>query len=647
MTTLQISAIALLEDPIEMEAFLLFIRQCEAIADEIIVVSLIPLKNMQKELEQWGVKWIDSEGLCKSEALNRGLDLAKGIWILRLDATETLDTQEIYRLQMLANRFEEECFYFPIPDLLEMKYTVPYETRLFRNRAGYRYRGHFVCCLPLELENKTKLVSVPLFQPTERECKSSDADIVKTIDENIFLLDSMERLYWSVKLANQGLLTEAKRIWEELRMEECLPLRYEGLLYQWIAQALEENGRAKEALDCINVGLKKHPHAVNLHLIKGHLLYLLDEWDAAEELLRYCIQSASLSDEYVPETKTIQGKAWYTLAKISEAKGQIDKAMTYYEKSCECNRNNTVPLFEIARLVHRRDGEEKLLALLDQRIDEQDGKRLLLRANILYSERLYKEARDTAESVWREWLNQRDAAMMVIANSALMMGKPKDAILSFAKIPEQSLLYVPALLRTCLTYWLLSDWHKAKECLALLPSRCSPLVGIYLAIHHLLSGEQETAIDEGEQVFDEAEEEFKNIIRCFLDLNRMDLIESLFPLFKNNRYMYPAVGELFYEYRQYSYADRFALNVLEHDPEQEKMGLLFFQSKKEQKKEYEAAQWLSRHLGESVAAPNKYMQYVGIIWDWSLTITGMGIRDYPQDESLKRLYQAVKELQLG
>lgn len=651
MVKLQISAIVLLENPIAMETISLFIRQCEAIADEIIVVSLDPINNRQKELEQWGVKWIDTDGLCKSEALNKGIDQAQGLWILRLDATDMLVGQEIYRLQMLANRFEEEGFYFPKPNRSEEKYTVPFETKMFRNRADYRYRGGFACCLPLELENKAELVSAPLFQPSDREYQTTDTDIVQEFNENFCLADSMERFYLSAKLANSGLPTQAIRLWEELRVEECLPLRYGGLVYQWIAQALEENGRVKEALDCINDGLKKHSHDVGLHLIKGHLLFLLNAWDAAEELLHHCLQSASLSGDDVSEPETIRSKASYTLGIISEAKGQIDQAITYYEKSYELDRNFTPPLYATARLVHDREGQPHLLALLDQRIDEQDGKQKLLRANILFAERLYLESKDAAESAWRTSLKQRDAAMMVIANNVLMMGKPMDAILSFVKISEQSPLYVLAVLRTCMTYWILSDWHKAKECIAFLQSRpsylSSPYVAIYLAIHHCLTGEQEAAMEVGEQAFVKNEEEFKNIVRCFLHLNRKDLIESLFPLFENNRYMYPAVGELLYEYGLYSDADRIACKVLEHDPEHEKMGLLFVQSKKEQKKEYEAAQWLSLHLGETMKSSQRYMQYASILWDWSLTIASMGIRDYPQDESLKRYYQAAKELQLG
>ncbi|WP_410510998.1 hypothetical protein PaeBR_12815 [Paenibacillus sp. BR2-3] len=649
--TLQISAIVLVEDHKVMETFPLFIQQCEAVVDEIIVVSSLPYKYSQKEIDQWGVKWMESAGLSRSEALNKAMDQAQGLWILRLDATETLVGQEIYKLQMLANRFEEEGFYFPIEDRSGTNYTVPFETRLFRNRADNRYQGHFVCCLPLDLENKAKLVTTPIFQPGVLECQSRASDIVQGYGENFWLADSMERFHLSVQLANCGLLTEAKRLWEELRMEECLPLRYEGLLYQWSSKALEENGLIKEALDCINNGLKKHPHDVGLYLIKGHLLFLLDEFDAAEELLHHCLQFVSLSDDYVSEPETIRSKAWYALGLISEAKGLIDQAILYYEKSYVLNRNFTDSLYASARLVHARDGEPQLLVLLDQRIDEQGGKHQLLRAHILFEEHLYKEAKDAAESAWRSSLSQRDAAMMVIADSMLMMGSPKDAILSFGKISEQSPLYVLALLRTCLAYWILSDWLKAKEYLTHLQSHPSypgsPYAAMYMAIHHFLSGEQEAVIDLGEQDFIKIEEEFKNIIRCFLQSNRMDLIEALIPLLENKRYLYTALCELFYEYGQYSYVDRFAFKVLEYDPEHEKMGLLFMRSKKKQKKEYEAAQWLSLYLGHTMTSPQRYIQYIDILREWALTITSMGIRDYPLDESLKRYYQAAKELQLG
>ncbi|MDQ8738634.1 tetratricopeptide repeat protein [Paenibacillus sp. LHD-38] len=651
----QLSAIVMVEDQKDMEACPLFIRQCEAIADEIIIVSLIPSQYSQEEVELWGVAWVDCVGLRKSEALNKGMDQAQGFWILSLYATEMLLEQEVYRLQMLANCFEEEGFYFPITDRSETKYTVPFETRLFRKRPEYRYQGHSVCCLPLELESKAKLVSFPLFQAGEQKYQSTDTAIDQgdqLYDANLWLADSMERLHLSVKLANCGLLTEAQRLWEEIRMDEGLPLRYGLLLYQWIAQALEENGRYKEALDCINDCLKSDPHDAGLHLIKGQLLFLLDEWDAAEELLHHYLQAGSLSDHYRSEPTAVRCKAWYSLGMISEAKGQLDQAIAYYAKSYEADRNMTAPLYAAARLIHDRDGEKQLLMRLDQWIYAPNGQQqLLLRANILFAERLYKEAKDAAEIAWRSSITHKDAAMMVIADSLLMMGKPNDAILSFMKISEQSPFYVSAMLRTCLTYWILSDWHKARECLKSLRNRStysdSPCAAIYMAIHPFLSGEQAVAVEIGEQAFIKIKEEFNYIIRCFLHLKRNDLMESLLPFFENNSYMYPAAAEWLYEYGQFSYADRFAFKALVHDPENEKMGLLFLQSKKEQKRDFEAAQWLSLHLGETMTSPERYMQYVDILWDWTLTIISMGIRDYPQDESLKRYYQAAKELQSG
>ncbi|CAM4332852.1 hypothetical protein L1N85_17290 [Paenibacillus alkaliterrae] len=648
--TFQLSAIAVVEDQKDMEACPLFIRQCEAIADEIIIVSLIPFQYAQEEIEQWAVTWIDGVGLGKSDALNKGLDQAQGVWILRLDATEKLLEQEIYRLQMLANCFEEEGFCFPITDRSETKYNIPFETKLFRNRPGYRYQGQLVCCLPLELEKKAKLVSFPIFQPGDRKWQSTDPNIDRMLDISLWLTDSMERVHLSIKLANCGLLTEAFCFWEQLRMEEGLPLRYEGLLYQWIAQALEENGRFKEALDCINDILMKHSHDMGLLLIKGNLLFLLDEWDAAEELLHNCLQSEFKSDHYILKPEAVRSKAWYALGMINEAKDLMDQAMVYYEKSYEADRSFTAPLYACARLVHNRHGERQLLALLDQMICEPDGQQQqLLHANILFKERLYKKAKDAAENGWRSSPAQRDAAMMIIADSVLMLGKPNDAILSYTKISEQSTCYDSALLRTCLTYWVLAEWNKAMECLAILHKRHayegSSSVIIYMAIHHLLSGEQTAAANVGEQAFIKSEDEFKHIVRCFLHLKRNDLIVSLIPLFEKNVYMYPAAAKLFYEYGQFRYADRFASKVLELDPEHEKMGILFLQSKKEQKKEYEAAQWLSLRLGEMMTSPQRYMQYVDILQDWALTILSMGIRDYPQDESLKRLYQAAKELQ--
>jgi hypothetical protein len=170
---------------------------------------------------------------------------------------------------------------------------------------------------------------------------------------------------------------------------------------------------------------------------------------------------------------------------------------------------------------------------------------------------------------------------------------------------------------------------------------------MYEAIHACLAGERAADLELGEQDFIKIEEEFKTIIHCFLTLKRVDHIEVLLPLFENKRYMYTALGELFYEHGLYSYVDQFAFKVLEHDPEHEKMGLLFLQSKKKQQKDYEAAQWLSLYLGDTMTSPQRYLQYVDILREWSLTIASMGMRDYPLDESLKRCYQAAKELQLG
>ncbi|MFC4767273.1 tetratricopeptide repeat-containing glycosyltransferase [Effusibacillus consociatus] len=621
----QLSLVSLIEKPIDNDSLSMFLEQYRPLVDEVITVSF-------------------TSELSLSDALNRGLEQASGIWILRLDPDEEIADEEKYKIQMLVNRMDQESFHVPCTRHQADPYDVPFELRLFRNRDHYRYQGSTVVRLPLELEKMATLTDLKLIRKEEQEPNTPPLILEGLKRESDSMsTDPFYSFHLSAWLAKSGAMEEAESIWRQLILRSQLPKRYDALVYKWRSRHLHEKGQQAEALDCLAEGLKKHSRYIDLHFLKAKILFRKAEYEAAREIFGHCIRMNSQPGEYAEEPGIGDYQAWFALANVSEETGDIQEAIRHYEKAYEANRRFTKPLYRIAHLVHRHRGGHEIQDVLEKWLSPNNGEHLQLLGDIFYAEGLYRKAQEYSEKACHQF-PQRDETIFLLANCHLMNGDPENAVFYLTKIPEQSSLYLSALRRACQASWTLEDWLQAEEYLVRMEKRDpSESAALYRSIHQVLSGgngELPAWSLPNYQPMEHASE----IVTCFLFLKKDQLVDRLVPLLEQHSRFYSSVGKLFYLHKRFGLADHFLTLALKHHGASEELVALLAESKREQKRDHEAATLLQSCLGKTVFSAPNYLHYSAILIEWAREAAALGKRRYPADEKMKDFYNRVKEL---
>lgn len=319
----------------EAENLRMLLGPITGIADEIIVVDTGSTDDTVSLAEKYGAMvtvspWQDDFGRARNEALK----LAKGKWVLSLDADMEISLAECGKIRRLAENGKADAYTFTVLNHLGGNAVAMKDKKImmFRNRDSYRYRGPVYERLLLKGSGKKKVViedagviinhhgfnsDLPGFAAKrERNIKILQRELEKR--ENPF-----DRYCLAAEYMQIGKYPEAKlalvQASRQCNGEEAF---YPDIIRKQ-AVCLFNLNDYKRAKEIIHTGLKKYgAKLADLNSLLGNIHLRENNYREAEKVLEQSIQGENGDNcgNYAYEPGREQG--YIDLARVCLEKGQ-------------------------------------------------------------------------------------------------------------------------------------------------------------------------------------------------------------------------------------------------------------------------------------------------------------------------------------
>ena len=329
-----------------------------SLADEIIIVDTGSTDNTKSICQSFNAKiydhpWNDNF----SDARNFCISKASSDWILWLDADEQLiirnnklkddlskNTAIIYSVQMLHmtdNNSDEN-----------MTYYISYHNRLFKNNCGFYFQGsiheslansdmaafdnmiinesialkHYGYINDTAAEKSLRNLKMLL---KEKDKQTDDPWIDYHLAAEFYRCNDLNRAYAMVNHSLAGFI-------EKNLMPPAIAYK---LKYEIISKSNDQDN----AVTGINKAIALYPDYVELHFLKGMILYKQHKYNEAIKAFQKCIILGEFNPKYLILSGSGSFRACYYIGKCYEELGNINRAKEYYRQSLLYN-----PGFETA-----------------------------------------------------------------------------------------------------------------------------------------------------------------------------------------------------------------------------------------------------------------------------------------------------------
>ncbi|MEK4060603.1 MULTISPECIES: tetratricopeptide repeat-containing glycosyltransferase family 2 protein [Paenibacillus] len=320
------------------------LKSVHGVADELVVVDTGSTDSTVQIARSFGAAVVSSPWTGDfAAARNAGLKMAKGTWILILDADEELDAGSKEELLLCAEHTEYEAFFLRIHNhkgtsRTSQTITVNPILRMFRNRPQYRFNGIIHEQIAGVIVEATPAAAMHLSTVVIHHYGYADGVVAKKdkISRNVELLKEQLRLNPGDAFHHFNMAVEYMRLGEydpalhhiQRSLEEVEPdTSYVHLLYKYEIRCRAAKRELKGALEACERGITLFPDYPDLHHLKGVLLLQAGAFAEAKAALRRALDIGVSPPGYHTESGFGTYLTYTALGQLCQETGEDGEAI--------------------------------------------------------------------------------------------------------------------------------------------------------------------------------------------------------------------------------------------------------------------------------------------------------------------------------
>ncbi len=346
------------------------LKSVQNIVDEIIIVDTGSTDSTLQIADEYGAQvtvypWKNNF----SQARNIGLGLARGEWILYLDADEELSLQAQKAIGKLLNSPEIEGYIVEVVNYtgksVDSSRLVHQNCRLFRNRKEYRFIGKIhEQILPAILKNHSnaQILKTDL-QIYHYGYMEGDDNRISKVQRNINILKNELSVLKENSFLEYHLGIAYYELGETRLALEWLKKSFQHLnqgyafgptLVRNIALCLYDLAEYRETISFIEREIKNHPDYTDLHYLSGLCFIKLKNYSRAIKDFQKCLLLGEVSSKYTTTFGTGTYLAYYSLGRAYHGLCDTEKAIKNYVEAIHIEPSFTEPLYPLVKLLKKK-----------------------------------------------------------------------------------------------------------------------------------------------------------------------------------------------------------------------------------------------------------------------------------------------------
>ncbi|WP_204602708.1 glycosyltransferase [Cohnella boryungensis] len=307
-------------------------------------------------------------------ARNKGLEAAKGKWILFLDADEALESTHRSELRQWAALEEYEGFFLQVRNYVgngEQGATVNPILRLFRNRPEHRFQGRIHEQIAASIVKRSPGAPFHLTEIVIHHYGYQQAyvEAKDKVNRNMTLLqeavaaepdDPFYRYNLGVEYLRSGQPEQAFLHFRKASSAiDPLAVSYAHLLAKYEIRCKQALGQWEEALELARQALSLFPDYTDLWHVRAQCERALSRPGEAVASLLEAMKRGAPPPSYHTEEGIGTYQTAYLLGEVAEEQGDYEEALLWYKEAVNSCASLTPPLYRIFHLlrVTGREGD--------------------------------------------------------------------------------------------------------------------------------------------------------------------------------------------------------------------------------------------------------------------------------------------------